>query len=524
MSIPAISIIFGIEPRLAMPMLGPGGPVDRHAAQSAVAAQARDALAKQVVGGRVVGLPGVSEASGDRAEHDRGADLAFAERVQQVEPAVDLDVEDEVVLALGLVGEEVAYLESRRSASARRRGRSSRASADDCSDTRSGSVRSTWCQCARAARSRIASIASSAARARSIRESSRSTSFGVGRSPRCLIRSASSRFSPSRSEAKRARSGSAGSGSGTRSSRWNVPPEARCQVGRDGRDDAARCPGDAEDGVGSRELGPGRARPTARGARRDQRRSSAWPTSTAPGSRSVSSIRISASAAVLRLGAKSTDLDERVGTLASQRLDEAGHRAAHDRRRAAGVVAVAAAEAGGGDQEGALRPRSGRRGRASSRRAASPGCAVPSPRPRDRARPAAPPRRGPAASRRPGSARPPSSPRSDARAVLVLGRRRSQHLDAELRSLAASAVATPPRPASRSPGSRRRARPRSATQCSSGGRTTGTGTRRGNPPGSPLAEWRRPPACSASAAGSGSPARALRPRSRTNPTTWFRVG
>ena len=39
-----------------------------------------------------------------------------------------------------------------------------------------------------------------------------------------------------------------------------------------------------------------------------QRRSSAWPTSTTPGSRRVSSIRMSASAAVLRLGGKSTAL------------------------------------------------------------------------------------------------------------------------------------------------------------------------------------------------------------------------
>ena len=41
----------------------------------------------------------------------------------------------------------------------------------------------------------------------------------------------------------------------------------------------------------------------------DQRKSSAWPTSTAPGSRSVSSISVSAIAAVLRLGGKSTALN-----------------------------------------------------------------------------------------------------------------------------------------------------------------------------------------------------------------------
>ena len=103
--------------------------------------------------------------------------------------------------------------------------RPSRAGAS-ASATCAGSVRSTWCQCAVPPAARTASSALSAARARSIRASSRSTSFGVGRSPRSRRRSASSRLSPSRSEVKRSMSGSSASGSGTRSSRWKVPPEA----------------------------------------------------------------------------------------------------------------------------------------------------------------------------------------------------------------------------------------------------------------------------------------------------------
>ena len=111
-SMPAISIIFGIEPRVAMPM-------PPHAVQSMamprvsgrVRAEAGRELAQQVVGGAVVGLPGVAEPAGHRAERDRGAERHVAGRVQQVEPAVALDVEDQVVLARLLVGERVADVE-----------------------------------------------------------------------------------------------------------------------------------------------------------------------------------------------------------------------------------------------------------------------------------------------------------------------------------------------------------------------------------------------------------------------------
>ncbi len=101
MSIPAIAIIFGIEPRLAIPM-------PAHAVQSMAmprvsrsgGAEARHALAQQVVGRAVVGLPTVAEAAGDRAEDDRGAESSVAQPVQQVEPPVALHAEDEVELLL----------------------------------------------------------------------------------------------------------------------------------------------------------------------------------------------------------------------------------------------------------------------------------------------------------------------------------------------------------------------------------------------------------------------------------------
>ena len=92
--------------------LRPRGPVDGDRARRAVGLQPRDALAHQVVGGAVVGLAGVAEPASDRAEHGRGADLRAAQRAQHVEPAVGLDVEHQVVLALRLLGEVVADLQA----------------------------------------------------------------------------------------------------------------------------------------------------------------------------------------------------------------------------------------------------------------------------------------------------------------------------------------------------------------------------------------------------------------------------
>ena len=113
MSMPASSIILGMEPRVAMPM-------PPHAVQSMtmprvcgrVVRKLEVYLAKQIVGGAVVGLAAVAEAAGNRAERHRRAQRHVADGVQQIEPAVRLDVEDQVELALVFVGQEVAALQS----------------------------------------------------------------------------------------------------------------------------------------------------------------------------------------------------------------------------------------------------------------------------------------------------------------------------------------------------------------------------------------------------------------------------
>ncbi len=72
MSMPACSMIFGIEPRVAMPM--PPHAVQsmaRAAVSGRAAAEAAQQLAQQVVGGAVVGLSDVAEAAGHRAERPR---------------------------------------------------------------------------------------------------------------------------------------------------------------------------------------------------------------------------------------------------------------------------------------------------------------------------------------------------------------------------------------------------------------------------------------------------------------------
>ena len=89
MSMPAAAIIFGIEPRDAMPM-------PAHAVQSmrdrarrrARRAELRGPLAEQIVGRAVVGLAAIAEAAGDRAEGDDGAERQVAGGTQQVEPAI----------------------------------------------------------------------------------------------------------------------------------------------------------------------------------------------------------------------------------------------------------------------------------------------------------------------------------------------------------------------------------------------------------------------------------------------------
>ena len=111
MSIPASSIILGIEPRVAM-------PIPPQAVQSMtmprvcgrVVRKLEVYLAQQIVGGAVVGLAAVAEASGDRTECHRRAQRHVADRMQQVEPAVGLHVEDQIEFALVFVRQEVAAL------------------------------------------------------------------------------------------------------------------------------------------------------------------------------------------------------------------------------------------------------------------------------------------------------------------------------------------------------------------------------------------------------------------------------
>ena len=87
-------------------------PMLPHAVQSTAsartpgtgAAQAAQHLALQVVGGAVVGLSDVAEATGHRAECHDGAQRERAGGMQHVEQPVTLDPEHEVELAGLLVG------------------------------------------------------------------------------------------------------------------------------------------------------------------------------------------------------------------------------------------------------------------------------------------------------------------------------------------------------------------------------------------------------------------------------------
>ena len=80
---------------------GPCRPVDRDATRRrAGTPEAGRHLAQQIVGCAVVGLTSVAETTGDGAERDRRTERHVTDRVQQVEPAVALDVEHEIELAL----------------------------------------------------------------------------------------------------------------------------------------------------------------------------------------------------------------------------------------------------------------------------------------------------------------------------------------------------------------------------------------------------------------------------------------
>ena len=226
----------------------------------------------------------------------------------------------------------------------------------------------------------------------------------------------------------------------------------------------------------------------------------------------------------LAAGREVDSLDECVGTLASERLDESGHGAAHHRRRAGDVVAVPAAEAGARDQEGAGWVRPPRRGRASRPRAASRRARSPS---RQASGSSSASGRLRVEGRQPVDAvyRPlrPSRPRSDGRRlVVVLSAVRYQHLDAELlEPRHAARWQHRRRRASRSLGCRPRARRPSARSA-------------------PAPVARRAPECGAGTRQAPHPPEAQRQRARlrgllarrpappgrssTNPTTWLRVG
>ncbi len=173
----------------------------------------------------------------------------------------------------------------------------------------------------------------------------------MARSPAVFSRSKIVRFRFSLSEAKAPMSGSAGSGWGTRSRRWNVPCEARARSAVIAATMLPAAPVMAKtvSGPSSMPAGVG-PKGTSRSAT-VQRRPSLWPTSTTPGSHRVSSTSSPATASGLAPSATSTAFTRRVGVLALEGLGEAGHCAAHRRPGTAGVVAVPAAELRGRQEE-----------------------------------------------------------------------------------------------------------------------------------------------------------------------------
>ena len=93
--------------------VAPCGPIDGDAeCVGPGGAEARCVLAEQVVCGAVVGLAVVAEAAGHRTEAHCRADRGVAKTLQQVEPAVGLHVEYQVVLGTLFVGQEPADLQT----------------------------------------------------------------------------------------------------------------------------------------------------------------------------------------------------------------------------------------------------------------------------------------------------------------------------------------------------------------------------------------------------------------------------
>ena len=91
----------------------PGRPVENQTLGLRTSGtQTRSQLAQQVVGGTVIGLTGVAKATGDGAEGHGRTQGHLADGPHQVEPAVALDVEDQIELARLLVRQHVADLQT----------------------------------------------------------------------------------------------------------------------------------------------------------------------------------------------------------------------------------------------------------------------------------------------------------------------------------------------------------------------------------------------------------------------------
>ena len=294
------------------------------------------------------------------------------------------------------------------------------------------------------------------------------------------MRSARSRLRPSWSSANRCRSGSSGSGAGDEVEQVERAAGRRGEVGGDRRHDRAGGAGHEERRVGAE--GPGLV--ALRGLLGERRRSSAgpsaWPTSTAPGRAASRRSAGRRAPSVLRLGATSTALTVASGRSRASALAKPVTAPPERRRRAGGVVAVASAEPGAGDEEGARAiDLLGQRAHGDGEQLHADAHA-PRDRPRARARRAAPRRRAPAASRRRGSGRPRPGGELGLQRAGVGRAVDREDLDAALRRAAR------PAPRRRRPGraSARRGCPAPSwtpvgAQTSSGGRSTGTGTRRG---------------------------------------------
>ena len=218
---------FGIEPRLAMPMLAQAVQSMATPRDGRRAAQVGDALAEQVVRRRVVRLTGVAEAPGDRGEDDRGVERGRSPSAcsRWNQPSA-LTSNTRSYSRCGLSGRKwlmsspaqwistsTRPLRSAVGQRPRRRPRPGRSGRPGAS-----------ARCRRPA-DRLDRVQRRARPARSGRARARPASASAGRRA-ALMRSARSCLRPSRSVAKRVEVRVAGSGSGTRSSRWKVPPAA----------------------------------------------------------------------------------------------------------------------------------------------------------------------------------------------------------------------------------------------------------------------------------------------------------